>query len=404
MSKNEIDVDDYRIRLVSIPDGLELDEDRADIGKFHEAMCRVMPVKLQELIENMKNEGNKIACVVAEGATGWAFEIAKNMGIKGLAFYPASATTLAVFLSIPKFTEDGIIDNNGTILKKGMIHLSATMPAIKTETFGWACISDIAAQKSFFQFLVENNKFLKFADFIICNTAYELEPETFSLFPEILPVGALSASSKLGNQACNFWAEDYDCLSWLDQQPACSIIYAAFGSFTVFDQTQFQELASGLELTNKPFLWVLRPGMTNEEAFLQEFEARIGSRGKIVSWAPQEKVLSHPSVACFMSHCGWNSITEGLSNGVPFLCWPYICDQFLNETYICDVWKVGLGFEKDETGIIRKAEVKNKVEQLLGDINFKSRAVDLKERIRNSVQDGRSFKNFGDIIEWMRST
>lgn len=40
---------------------------------FNEAMWRVMSVKLQELIENMKNEGNKIACVVAEGAAGWAF-------------------------------------------------------------------------------------------------------------------------------------------------------------------------------------------------------------------------------------------------------------------------------------------------------------------------------------------
>lgn len=184
-----------------------------------------------------------------------------------------------------------------------------------------------------------------------------------------------------------FWAEDDDCLSWLDQQPVCSVIYAAFGSLTIFYQTQFQELALGLELTKNPFLWVLRPGMTNEEAHRQEFEGRIGCRGKIVSWAPQEKVLSHPSVACFMSHC-WNSTTEGLSNGVPFLCWPYFVDQFLYESYICDVWKVGLGFEKDETGIIRKDEIKNKAEQLLGDINYKARAVDLKEKIINSVQDG----------------
>lgn len=214
----------------------------------------------------------------------------------------------------------------------------------------------------------------------------------------------LAASSKPGNQACNFWAEVDDCLSWLDRQPACSVIHAAFRSFTIFYQTQFQELALGLELTNKPLLWVLRPGMTNEEAFQQEFEGRTGCRGKIVSWAPQEKVPSHLSVACFMSHCDWNSTTEGISNGVPFLCWPYIVAQFHNETYICDIWKVGLGFEKDETGIIRKDEIKNKAEQLLGDINYKARAVDLKERIINSVQDGCSFKNFGNIIEWMSST
>ncbi|XP_017221077.1 UDP-glycosyltransferase 83A1-like [Daucus carota subsp. sativus] len=404
MSKNGTDhADEDMVRLVSIPDGMELEENRNDIAKSHEAMGRVMPGELEELIKKMKNEGENIACVVAEGATGWAFEVAKKMGIKGLAFYPASATTLAVFLSIPKLIEDGMVDKNGTILKKQKIHLSATMPAIKTETFGWACINDISAQNSFFKFLIENNNFLKSADFIVCNTAFDLEAATFSLFPEILPVGPLAASNKLGNQASNFWAEDDDCLAWLDQQPACSVIYAAFGSTADIDQTQFQELALGLELTNKPFLWVLRPGMSNAEPFWKEFEERIGCHGKIVSWAPQEKVLSHPSIACFMSHCGWNSTTEGLSNGVPFLCWPYIVDQFLNETYICDVWKLGLGFEKDGTGIVTKEEIKKKVEQIVGDLNYKARAVELKEKIANSVRDGSSFKNFGKIVEWMRS-
>ncbi|GFQ07489.1 UDP-glycosyltransferase 83a1 [Phtheirospermum japonicum] len=38
----------------------------------------------------------------------------------------------------------------------------------------------------------------------------------------------------------------------------------------------------------------------------------------MVSWAPQQQVLSHPSVACFVSHCGWNSTIEGVANGVPF--------------------------------------------------------------------------------------
>ncbi|MFS7964553.1 putative 7-deoxyloganetin glucosyltransferase [Helianthus anomalus] len=53
-----------------------------------------------------------------------------------------------------------------------------------------------------------------------------------------------------------------------------------------------------------------------------------------MSWAPQQKVLSHPSIACFMSHCGWNSALEGVTNRVPFLCLPYFADQFHNTTYI----------------------------------------------------------------------
>jgi hypothetical protein len=58
------------------------------------------------------------------------------------------------------------------------------------------------------------------------------------------------------------------------------------------------------------------------------------------------------AVACFMSHCEWNSTMEGVQNGVPFLAWPYFADQFINEAYICDVWKVGLRAEADETALI----------------------------------------------------
>ncbi|KAJ0539466.1 putative limonoid glucosyltransferase [Helianthus annuus] len=107
---------------------------------------------------------------------------------------------------------------------------------------------------------------------------------------------------------------------------------------------------------------------------------RVGSSGKIVSWAPQQKVLSHPSVACFMSHCGWNSTLEGVTNGVPFLCLPYFSDQFHNATYICDIWKNGLGLEKDETGIITRGEMTSNVEKLRSDKTFKAKALDIKKK------------------------
>ena len=77
------------------------------------------------------------------------------------------------------------------------------------------------------------------------------------------------------------------------------MIYVAFGSYTIFDQTQFQELALGLELCNRPFLLVVRPN-----AYPAGFQDRVGANGLIVSWAPQQKVLEHQSVACFVSHCG----------------------------------------------------------------------------------------------------
>lgn len=95
---------------------------------------------------------------------------------------------------------------------------------------------------------------------------------------------------------------------------------------------------------------------------------------------------------------------EGVSNDIPFLFWPFFADQYLNESYICDVWNIGLRFEKDESGIIRKQKIKNKVEQILIYKNYKAMVLDLKEKIVNSVQKGCSYKNLGNVIQWIRDT
>lgn len=239
-------------------------------------------------------------------------------------------------------------------------------------------------------------------DWILCNSSHELEPGALKLVPRCVPIGPLLASNRLGQSAGNFWTEDSASLSWLDQQPPNSIIYVAFGSSTFLDETQFKELALGLEFTNRPFLWVVRQDLTqNTRAYPEGFEERIRNRGKIVGWVPQQMVLSHPSVACFLSHCGWNSTLESVSNGVPLLCWPYYADQFLNEAYISDFWKVGLGLEKDEGGMITREEISKKVEILLSDEGYKNRAMNLQSK---AVSSGRSQKNFSDFVDWIKKT
>ncbi|KAK1382079.1 UDP-glycosyltransferase 83a1 [Heracleum sosnowskyi] len=168
------------------------------------------------------------------------------------------------YYNIPKITEDGIFDgNDGTILKKQIFNIAPTMSVIDTSAFASACFEDMMTRKSLFKLSAKSNEFVdKFADLKICNSVIELKLDAFSLLPELLPVGLLLASSKLGNQGGNFWVKDSDCLSWIDQQPARTVIYVAFGSFPAFNQTQFQELALGLELTNNLFFWVAHPSIT----------------------------------------------------------------------------------------------------------------------------------------------
>ncbi|TYG44252.1 hypothetical protein ES288_D11G083200v1 [Gossypium darwinii] len=284
-------------------------------------------------------------------------------------------------------------------MKHKMIQLSPMTPFINPMNLVWLNIDDSpSTQKFMFDFQLRNYKVAETTDWVLCNSSLELELQGFNLVPKALPIGPFLATNRLGNFSRNFWPEDPTCLQWLDQQSPGSVIYVAFGSFTVFDQIQFQELTLGLEITERPFLWVVREDITKGK------HHNFGNQCRIVSWAPQAAVLGHSSIACFISHCGWNSTMEGVSNGVPFLCWPYFADQFLNESYISDIWKIGLKLQKDEGGIIRKEEIKSKVEQLVGDENFKTRAIELKQMVTKSVGDGGSsdkvFKNF---VQWLKS-
>ncbi|KAJ0830487.1 putative UDP-glucuronosyl/UDP-glucosyltransferase [Helianthus annuus] len=405
---NQLEKDDCDglMQMVSIPDGLEPWEDRNDLGKLLGSIRKSMPSKLEQLIETInKQDDNKVTCLIADFWMAWALQVANKMGIGRAIFCPASAATLATMMSIPKLINDGFINNNGIPARNGeMIRLTETMPPIKPENLAWATFRDSNSIEVNFQNHVKFVESATSAEWFVCNSAVELEPAAFSLFPEWLPIGPLLASNRLANQAGHFWHEDSTCLPWLDHQAACSVIYVAFGSITTINQTQFEELALGLELTNRPFLWVVRPGLTKEAetAFPDGYMDRVGSRGRIVSWAPQQKVLAHPSLACFMTHCGWNSILEGVTNGLPFLCWPYFGDQFYNETYICDIWKTGLRLEEDKTGIITREGIKSKVEQLFRDKTFKSKAVDMKEKVASSVaKGGCSHSNLTKFVDWI---
>lgn len=106
-----------QIKLVSIPDGMEPEGDRNDLGMLTKAMVRVMPGKLQELIENINRlENEKITCVVADGSMGWVMGVAEKMKLRRAAFWPAAAGLLALSFSVQKFLDDGIVDANGKSL------------------------------------------------------------------------------------------------------------------------------------------------------------------------------------------------------------------------------------------------------------------------------------------------
>ncbi|XP_059067622.1 UDP-glycosyltransferase 708G2-like [Cryptomeria japonica] len=120
------------------------------------------------------------------------------------------------------------------------------------------------------------------------------------------------------------------------------------------------------------------------------------------------RVLSHPSVRGFLTHCGWNSCLESMSMGIPMLGWPYFCDQFLDCRFCKDVWKIGIdleGVDVDENVVVTREEIEKGVRRLMEGPKareLRKRGMELKEAAFKAVaQGGSSFTNLNRFIHDM---
>ncbi|KAL6853693.1 hypothetical protein ACP4OV_019722 [Aristida adscensionis] len=388
------------VHLASIPDGLADGDDRKDVSK----MLRASSQHLERLVGEMEAAGRpKVRWLVGDVNMGWSFEVAKRLGIRVASFWPASMACFAVILKIPQLIDDGLIDENGWPQREETFQLAPGMPPLHTSLLPW---NDVAGepegQSVIFQTITRNNELNAVAEMVICNSFHEAEAGAFKLFPDVLPVGPLFADGDLKKAVGHFLPEDGRCLRWLDAQADGSVVYVAFGSLAVFDRRQVEELAEGLELTGRPFLWVVRPDFTAglSEAWLSDFQHRVAGKGMIVSWCSQQQVLAHRAVACFVSHCGWNSTMEGVRNGVPFLCWPYFGDQHLNRSYITSVWRTGLAVSPGADGLVSKEELRSKVDQVIGNGEIKERAKLFMDAARRCISEGgSSYENLTRFVK-----
>ena len=280
--------------------------------------------------------------------------------------------------------------------------LAPGMPPLHTSELPWINFGAAEWETGLFDVSRETERLSALAEVVVCNSFPEVEAAAFPFLPNVLPVGPLTSDRELRKPVGQLLPEDSRCLPWLDAQPDGSVVYVAFGSSTTFDPRQFRELAEGLELIGRPFLWVVRTDFTTgdvSKAWFDEFKARIAGAGMVVSWCPQQKVLAHRAVACFVSHCGWNSIMEGVRNGVPFLGWPYFADQFLDRNYVTDVWRTGLAVSPGADGVVTKEELRSKVEQVLGDGDIRERARVFMDASRRCIRgSGSSCENFNKFV------
>jgi hypothetical protein len=210
----------------------------------------------------------------------------------------------------------------------------------------------------------------------------------------IFPIGpmhkiALASSSSL-------LEEETGCMAWLDKQSYNSVIYVSLGSLAFMDVKEFVEMGWGLANSQQPFLWVVRPGSIRGTEWIEilpkSLKENIRGRGYIMKWAPQKEVLAHGAVGGFLSHCGWNSTLESISEGIPMICKPCFGDQGVNARYVSHIWRVGLELESD----LERGEIERAVRRLMVDEEGKEmrkRSKNLKGKVEICTRDGGSSNN-----------
>ncbi|KAF3672035.1 putative UDP-glycosyltransferase 79B6-like [Capsicum annuum] len=146
--------------------------------------------------------------------------------------------------------------------------------------------------------------------------------------------------------------EEHGLSNRLEKFEPGSVVFCALGSQTILQNKQFQELVLGLELTESPFLLAVKPPEeTNsiEEALPEGFKQRAKEKGLILDcWVPQLKILSHKSVGCFVSHCGYGSMWESLALcDCQLVFLPRFFDHLLNARLMEHELKVGVEVEEE---------------------------------------------------------
>lgn len=190
------------------------------------------------------------------------------------------------------------------------------------------------------------------AQYLLFASVYKLESQVLDALTQKLPLKIYTLgpaipyfdieSSRLGKP---------DYMKWLDDQPVASVLYISQGSFLSVSNAQLEEIIAGVRSSGVRFLWVARGEING-------LEEKNGSRnGLVVQWCDQLRVLSHPSVGGFWSHCGWNSTKEGAFAGVPMLTFPIFWDQVTNSKMIVDDWRIGLRVNKEDESVVMRDDV-----------------------------------------------
>jgi len=394
---------------VPYSDGYDAGFDRAVHDHTHYmSQVRVVGSRtLGAVLKRLRTAGRPVTLVVYTLLLSWVADVARGHGVPVALYWIQPATVLAAYLHFFRGT-DGVDraiaaaggDPMATVRVPGLPPLRIrdlpSFIANTSEDDPYAFVADM------FRELVDMLG-REDSPSVLTNTFDAMEPEAVASLREhgvdIVPVGpvlsfldeapgagCVSVAKNGGNDL--FKQDGTGYLEWLDAQAPGSVVYISFGSLSMMSKRQIEEVARGMAASGRPFLWVLREDNRSSEG-AGDAASLGGERGMVVEWCDQVRVLSHPAVGCFVTHCGWNSTLESVACGVPTVGVPQWTDQGTNAWL---VERLGAGVRaavSDKDGVLEADELRRCLDFATSEM-VRAKAAVWREKAHASAAEGGS--------------
>ncbi|KAH7533287.1 hypothetical protein FEM48_Zijuj04G0114800 [Ziziphus jujuba var. spinosa] len=406
---------DHRITLVLLPHDYTIPE-TSDAHIINSTFIQNQITHLKHFLTNHINQYSEpghdspqLAGLVLDMLCAPFMDVADELGLPAYMFFTTSAGYSSLMFHIQIDAKD---DPNAELV------LPTFANSIPSKV-----LPEFMLDKDVFSYYLNQFRRMKEkAKGFVINTFMELEPHAIgslvgATFPTVYTVGPLlnlAVEQSDSNVGSKDTTDDCDVIKWLDDQPPSSVVFLCFGHLGRFSEDQAKEIANALENSGIRFVWSLRQsksgGYTDSmEALIKGFLNRNAGMGKIVEWAPQVAILSHPAVRGFVSHCGWNSILESVWFGVPIAAWPLYAEQQINAFEI--VRDLGLAEEirldffmdfqsQDAQAVVSAPEIEAGIRRVMEhDSDIRKNVKEISEKSRKALMNGgSSYNSIGHLI------
>ncbi|XAR72921.1 Scopoletin glucosyltransferase [Bertholletia excelsa] len=335
---------------VGLPRGLESPDQvisKEAYAKFWAALELLLEPVKQIMLECHPH------ALVADMSFLWASDVAEELGIPRLVFTGAGSFPMCVLESMAKHKPQRLVNSDTEPFVVPCLPHEIKLTRLQLPDFERHGLEEEGIAKLFAKIVESYERSFG----VIFNSFYELESAYADLCKggrrKAWHIGPVSLCNRVPEQKArrgNQSPIDYeDCLKWLDSKEPNSVVYVCFGSLVRFRPKQLLEIATALESSEQNFVWVVRKDVDEDGGRGQNwlpdgFEQRNREKCLIIrGWAPQLLILDHESTGGFVTHCGWNSVLEGVASGVAMATWPVSAEQFYNEKLVTEVLQIGIG-------------------------------------------------------------